>query len=113
MKGISIAVLLAVFLLGACAVETGYRGEAVIVPALPSIVILEDEPYYYQGGYYYYYHDNRWSYSQSRGGPWVELPRDRYPRETRFKGRGEERGRGYERGRGEKRGHDERERDER
>ncbi len=105
MKGILPAVLLAVFLLGACAVRTGYRGEAVIVPALPSIVILEDEPYYY--------HDNRWSYSESRGGPWMALPRDRYPGETRFKGRGGERGRGDERGRGEKRGHDERGHDDR
>ncbi len=107
MKGILIAVLLAVSLLGACAVRTGYRGEAVIVPALPSIVVLEEEPYYYQGGYYYYYHDNRWSYSNSRSGPWMELPRDRYPKETRFKGRGDDRGRG------EKRGHDERGHDER
>ncbi len=107
MKRILIAVSLAVFLLGACAVRTRYRGEAVIVPALPSIVVLEEEPYYYQGGYYYYYHDNRWSYSHSRSGPWMELPRDRYPNETRFKGRGEDRGRG------EKRGHDERGHDER
>lgn len=111
MKRILPAVLLGVFLLVGCVVRSGYRGEAVIVPALPSIVVLEDEPYYYHGGYYYYYHDDRWSYSNSRSGPWVELPRDRYPNETRFKGRGGERGRGDERGRGEKRGHDEHDRD--
>lgn len=111
MKGILLSFLLAVFLLGACAVRTGYRGEAVIVPALPSIVVLEEEPYYYHSGYYYYYQNDRWSYSTSRSGPWVELPRDRYPKEVRFKGRGGERGRGDERGRGEKRGHDERDRD--
>ncbi len=107
MKRILIALPLAALLFGGCAVTTGYRGEAVIVPALPSIVVLEDEPYYFYGGYYYYYHDDRWSYSNSRSGPWMELPRDRYPNETRFKGRGEDRGRG------EKRGHDERGHDDR
>src|SRR5512145_1820588 len=112
MKRILPAVLLAALLLGACAVRTGYHGEAVIVPALPSIVVLEEEPYYYHGGYYYYYHSDRWSYSNSRRGPWVELPRDRYPKEVRFKGKRGKGGRGDERGRGEKRGHDERGRDD-
>jgi len=108
MKRISLAVLIAVFLLEGCAVTTGYHGEAVIVPALPTIVVLEEEPYYHHSGYYYYYQGDRWSYSNSRSGPWMELPRDRYPKEVRFKGRGHEQGRGDERGRGEKRGHDER-----
>ncbi len=111
MKTISLAVLFGVFLLAGCVVRSGYRGEAVIVPALPSIVVLEEEPYYHHGGYYYYYRGDSWSYSNSRSGPWVELPRDRYPKEVRFKGKGGERGRGDERGRGEKRGHDERDRD--
>ena len=102
MKKISLAVLIAVFLLEGCAVTTGYHGEAVIVPALPTIVVLEEEPYYHHSGYYYYYQGDRWSYSNSRSGPWMELPRDRYPKEVRFKGRG------HEQGRGEKRGHDER-----
>ena len=106
MKKISIAVLIAVFLLEGCAVTTGYHGEAVIVPALPTIVVLEEEPYYHHSGYYYYYQGDRWSYSNSRSGPWMELPRDRYPKEVRFKGRGHEQGRGDDRGRGEKRGHD-------
>ncbi len=106
MKKISLTVLLGVFLFAGCAVRTGYRGETVIVPALPSVVVLETEPYYYQGGYHYYYRNDRWFYSNARSGPWVELPRDRYPKEVRFKGRGHERGRGDERGRGEKRGHD-------
>ena len=108
MKKISLAVLIAVFLLEGCAVTTGYHGEAVIVPALPTIVVLEEEPYYHHSGYYYYYQGDRWSYSNSRSGPWMELPRDRYPKEVRFKGRGHEQGRGDDRGRGEKRGHDER-----
>ena len=98
MKRSLLVVLLGVFLLVGCAVRTGYRGEAVIVPALPTIVVLEEEPYYYHGGYHYHYRDDRWFYSSARSGPWVELPRDRYPKEVRFKGRGE------------KRGHDERDR---
>src|SRR4030043_2304505 len=111
MKRMVLAPLLAVFLLVGCMVVPGRRGSGVVVvPPLPSIVVLEEEPYYYHSGYYYYYQNNRWSYSNSRNGPWAELPRDRYPKEVRFRGRGEERGRGDERGRGEKRGYDERDR---
>jgi len=108
MKRISVAVLLAVFLFAGflfagCVVAPGHRGSGVVVvPALPSVVVLESEPYYYHGGYHYFYQNDRWSYSRSRSGPWVELPRDRYPKETRFKGRGDDRGKG------EKRGHDRR-----
>ena len=106
MKNVLLPVLLAVFLLVGCMVVPGRRGAGVVVvPPLPSIVVLEEEPYYYHSGYYYYYQNDRWSYSNSRSGPWVELPRDRYPKEVRFKGRGDERGRG------EKRGYDERDRD--
>jgi len=104
MKRMSIAVPLAVFLLAGflfsgCLVP-GPRGGVVLVPPLPSVVVLEEEPYYYQGGYHYHYQNDRWSYSNSRSGPWVELPRDRYPNEVRFKGRGPERYRGDERDRG-------------
>jgi len=105
MKRTLLAALLGMFLFVfvACVVAPGRHGSgAILVPALPSIVVLETEPYYYHGGYHYYYQNDRWSYSSSRSGPWVELPRDRYPKETRFKGRGDERGRG------EKRGHDKR-----
>ena len=115
MKRILLAVLLAAILLAACAVRTGYRGEAVIVPALPSIVVLEEEPYYVHGGYHYHYQNNIWLYSTSRSGPWRELPRDRWPKEVKFKGkergRDDNRGRGDDRGRGEKRGHGDRDRD--
>ncbi len=108
MKRIPLGLPLGVFLFVGCMVGPGHRGSAVVVvPALPSIVVLEGEPYYYQGGYHYHYQNNRWFYSNSRRGPWAELPRDRYPKEVRFKNRGHERGRGDERGRGEKRGHDE------
>ncbi len=97
--------LFSAFLFTGCAVVPGPGGyETVVVPALPDTVVLEDEPYYFYGGFHYYYRGDQWYYSRSRGGPWTELPRDRYPHETRFKGRGEERGRG------EKRGHEEHER---
>jgi len=111
MKRILLAVPLGVFLFVGCMVGPGPRGSGVVVvPALPSIVVLEEEPYYFQGGYHYHYRNDHWFYSNSRSGPWMELPRDRYPKEVRFKGRGDERGRGDEKGRGEKRGHDERDR---
>lgn len=103
-KRIILVIPFGVFLFAGCAVTTGYHGEAVIVPALPSVVVLETEPYYFHSGYHYHYQNDRWLYSRSRSGPWVELPRDRYPKEVRFKGRGDERGRG------EKRGHDKRDR---
>ena len=103
MKRIIFAVLLAAGILSACVVAPGRRGHSVVVaPALPTIVVLEEEPYYYHSGYHYYYRNGGWSYSQSRSGPWVELPRDRYPKETRFKekGRGgDNRGGGSGRGR--------------
>ena len=86
MKKIMPGVLFAAFLLAACVVRPGYRGEAVIVPILPPIVVLEAEPYYFYSGYHYYYRDDRWYYSTSRSGPWTDLPRDRWPKETRFKG---------------------------
>jgi len=102
-KGL-LAVLFAVFLLGGCVVGPGRHGSGiVVVPPLPSVVVLEEEPYYYHGGYHYYYQNDRWSYSSSRSGPWVELPRDRYPKEVRFKGRGGDRGRGEHPGRDERR----------
>jgi hypothetical protein len=103
MKRILLVVPLGVFLFVGCMVGHGHRGSGVVVvPALPSIVVLESEPYYYHSGYHYHYQNDRWFYSTERSGPWVELPRDRYPKETRFKGKG------HERGMGEKRGHDER-----
>jgi hypothetical protein len=111
MKRVLLAVLLAGFLLGGCLVAPGLRGSGTpIVPALPSIVVLEEEPYYDHGGYHYHYQNNVWYYSDSRRGPWRELPRDRYPKEVRFKGkersRDDHRGRGDGRDRGENRGQD-------
>ena len=108
MKRIFPAVLLAAFMLSACVVAPGRRGHGVVVvPSLPSIVVLEEEAYYHHSGYYYYYQNDRWSYSNSRSGPWVELPRDHYPKEVRFK----QKARGDERGRDLKRGHDKHDKD--
>lgn len=58
-----------------------------MAPTLPLVVELGAEPYYYQSGYYYYHHNDRWGYSTARSGPWLELPRDRYPREIRYQNR--------------------------
>jgi hypothetical protein len=83
-----IAAPLTALMLSACVVAPAGRHPGMIVaPPLPLIVELGVEPYYYQGGYYYYYDNNSWRYSNSRSGPWVDLPRSHYPRETRFKHR--------------------------
>jgi len=87
MNRMLIVVPLMALMLTACVVSPTGDGRLVVAPALPVIVELGTEPYYQQGGYHYYYNNNRWTYAQSRSGPWVELPRDHYPRETRFKGR--------------------------
>lgn len=83
-----VAASLTALLLSACVVAPAGRGPGmVVVPALPLVVELGAEPYYYQSGYYYFYDNNRWRYSNSRTGPWADLPRSHYPRETRFKHR--------------------------
>ena len=83
---------LAALLLTACMVVPARHGPGLVVaPALPLIVELGVEPYYFQHDYFYYYNNNRWSYSNSRSGPWVDLPRDRYPREIRYRDRHDDR----------------------
>ena len=84
--------LLATLLPTACYVVPARGPDYAVAPPLPLVVELGVEPYYYQGGFYYFYHDRGWSYSDSRAGPWRDLPRDRYPRELRFRG---DRGRGH------------------
>lgn len=92
MKRISILMLIAASLLTACMVVPtgrGHRSDGVMIaPFLPSVVVLETEPYYYYSDYHYHYTSDRWYYSKSRKGPWAELPRDRYPKEVRYKGKG-------------------------
>lgn len=101
MKKTLLAAIIAGSLLTACMVApAGHRGYGqegvVVVPFLPSIVVLESEPYYYHGGFYYHYDNNNWFYSRSKSGPWSDLPRDHYPKETRFKGRDDRHDRGRE-----------------
>jgi len=113
MKTALIATLLAVSLLTACAVvprDRGYGPEGgIIVPLLPSVVVLDVEPFYYYSGFHYHYQSDRWYYSRSRSGPWHDLPRDHYPREVRFKGRDRDRDHDHDRDRGRDRDHDDRE----
>lgn len=107
---------LAALLLSACVVAPVGRGPGVgvavgvAVPALPLIVELGSDGIYVQGGYVYVYDHDRWRYAQSRSGPWFDLPRSHYPRETRFKGRADPRDRERDRGRDRDRDRD-RERD--
>lgn len=78
--------LFAAVLLSGCVVAPAHGPDYVVAPSLPVIVELDVVPYYY-GGFYYIYHprDRIWSYSRSQAGPWRELPRDRHPREIRYK----------------------------
>ncbi|OGV79544.1 MAG: hypothetical protein A3K19_02625 [Lentisphaerae bacterium RIFOXYB12_FULL_65_16] len=88
-KRIALAGLLVSFMLAGCLMVPGRRGrEVVVVPALPPVVVLETEPYYVQEGYHYHYQNNGWYYARSRSGPWAPLPRDRYPKDVKFKGGG-------------------------
>jgi hypothetical protein len=99
MRILLFAMLFAVSLLTACVVEPGPYGEPTLAPALPPVVTLQDEPYYYNRGYYYWYHNDAWYYSHSRNSKnWHPLPRDRYPREFRYKGRHWDRQHGWDRG---------------
>ncbi len=81
------APLFAALLLTGCVVAPADSDYGVVVaPALPVIVEFDVDPFYFHGGYYYYYdHHRRWVYSHSRTGPWRELPRDRYPRDVRYR----------------------------
>jgi len=103
MKKILIPTVVMVCLLTAsAAVAMGQRGQGVevmvTIPVLPAVVVLEEEPYYYHSDYYYHYNNDRWYYARSRSGPWVDLPRDHYPKETRYKGKSwrHDRGRDHE-----------------
>jgi hypothetical protein len=92
MKRILISMLIAVSLLAACVIlPAGRRGHGsggvVIAPFLPPVVVLGAEPYYFYSDFHYHYTNDRWYYSKSRSGPWAELPRNRYPKEVRFKGK--------------------------
>lgn len=88
MKKLFPLAIVLVMLVAACAVvPVGRHGSLTLVPLLPPLVVLDSEPYYSHGGYYYHYRNDAWYYSKSRSGPWDDLPRDHYPKETRFRGR--------------------------
>jgi len=85
MKSVMLGGVLVTFIAAGCFVPGRHGGVTLLVPALPSVVVLETEPYYVQGGYHYHYQNNRWYYANSRNGPWSSLPKDRYPKEVRFR----------------------------
>ena len=73
-----------------CPREVRYRDggpavQIVIAPPLPPLVVFDTEPYYVQQGFHYHYQNNGWYYSRSRSGPWTILPKDRCPREARYR----------------------------
>ncbi|MBU0483801.1 MAG: hypothetical protein KKB30_04740 [Proteobacteria bacterium] len=95
-------------LLAVTAMSMGRRpdvGVVVSIPLLPPLVDLREEPYYNHSGYYYHFNNERWYYSRSKGGPWADLPRDHYPKETRYKGKKHRHDKGQD--------HDDRGRDDR
>jgi hypothetical protein len=92
-----LAVVILPFLLAGCLMYPGPHGRGVVlVPPLPPVVVLDAEPYYVHEGYYYYYRNDGWAYSHARNGPWVDLPRDHYPREVRYRDGGGGRSPGHQ-----------------
>ncbi|MBA3014516.1 MAG: hypothetical protein KKD63_00765 [Proteobacteria bacterium] len=89
MKRVWILTLLSLVWLTACAVVPARHGHGpdgvMVVPLLPSVVVLDVEPFYFYSGFHYHYLRDRWYYSKSRRGPWFDLPRGHYPKEVRFK----------------------------
>lgn len=88
MKIFFVVVLLVLLPLTACVITPGPPGSGgITVTPLPAVIELGDDPYYYQNGYYYFFNNNEWRYSQSRNGPWSDLPRSYWPKEIRHKKR--------------------------
>ena len=87
MKAKLVVLISSAFILTACMVAPRRGGGLEIIPILPVTVELEvEQPYYVQGGYHYFYSNDRWHYATSRNGPWAELPRSHWPRETKWRG---------------------------
>jgi len=105
-----VVAILAALTLTACIVSPGPPGYGgVMVAPLPATVELGPDPYYYQSGHYYFYENNHWRYSSSRAGPWMDLPRSHWPKETRYRGRDDDqRGRDDDRHRDSRQEHDNR-----
>jgi hypothetical protein len=84
---------IAALVLSACVVgPAGYGSGVMVAPPLPLVVELGVDGFYFQSGFYYFYDNNTWRYASSRSGPWSDLPRSHYPRETRFQHRPDDRG---------------------
>ncbi len=100
-----LAAPLAALTLSACVVAPTGRGHemgvgiGLTVPALPLVVELRSEPHHSHGGYIYCYDSNGWRDAPSRPGPWVDLPRSHYPKETRYRDRPDRRDRDRDRDR--------------
>jgi hypothetical protein len=95
MKSLILVALFAACTLAACVVSSGPPGYGeVTVSPLPAVIDLGTDPYYYQNGYYYYYQNNNWRYSNSRSGPWTDLPRSHWPKEVRHRGGDDDHDRG-------------------
>jgi hypothetical protein len=86
MKKTAIVAAITAFLLAGCALGFNRHGNLVVVPALPTTIEVDADQYYFQNGYYYHHDNNVWVYSQSRQGPWNNLPRSHYPKEVHFRG---------------------------
>jgi hypothetical protein len=87
MKYLFSILIFCIFLCVSCVATVGPQGTIVsIAPPLPMVVEL-GAPYYVYGGYYYHHVNNQWYYSRSKEGRWRELPRDRYPKEVKYKGK--------------------------
>ena len=99
MRKIKILSLIATMLAAGCVVAPGPgpRAGGVLVPFLPPVVVLGEEPYYHHKDFYYHYSHDRWYYSRSRRGPWTDLPRDHYPNEVRHERREHREGWGRDR----------------
>src|SRR5690349_3236345 len=93
LKLTAVGALLASALMGGCVVAPGPDYSEDVAPPLPAVVDLDEGNYYYYGHHHYRYDGDRWHWANDRGGPWRDLPRDRWPREVRHEGTsGHERG---------------------
>ena len=85
MNGKRFFALIAVLMISGCTIGLDRRGDITIIPALPTTIEIDPDEYYYQDGYYYSIRGDVWFYAQTREGPWIELPRSRYPREVHLR----------------------------
>ena len=87
MKKRFLIIIVMAFMSVSCVTTVGHRGSYVaIAPPLPvTVESVDPYSYYTYGGFYYYYHGDRWYYSRSKSGRWIDLPRNHYPKGLKFK----------------------------